>query len=234
MKISNTFKVIICFSIVLIGCTKKYSTLIIELKNQKKSSGIFAELNKLVVKKDNKIFKTFLPKDINPYLGNPLKIDSLEKGIYQFEYDDLFGRKQIKIYVAKNRKEVDTLIINPDYIDTSKQIENSIIKKLKDNQIIFNFESKGCFHMTSDSIIVQNKNNKFFLINKGKTKELNQEEIDILIQFESELYSIPQEKSCTTTEFYKIKFKNKTQEFINGNCSWNGWYNLKEDLKIKD
>lgn len=220
------------FSIVLISCTKKYSTLVIEIKNQKKSSDIFVELNELVVKKDNKIFKTFLPKDKSPFLEDPLKIDSLEKGVYQFEYDDLFGRTQIKIYEAKNRNEIDTLIIHPDYIDISKQIGNSIIKKLKDNQIIFNFESKGCFHTTSDSMIIQNKNNTFFLINKGKIKELNQIDIDKLIRFESELYSIPQERNCTTTESYKIKFKNKTQEFINGNCSWNGWYDIKNELKL--
>lgn len=237
MKISKIFKIIFCgfiFSFVSIGCTKKYSTLILEIKNQKKSSGNFPELNELIVKKDNKIFKTFLPKELSPFIENPLKIDSIEKGTYQFEYYDLFGRKQIKTYEANNRKDIDTLIINPDYIDISKQIENSVLRKLKDKQMILKYESKGCFHSISDSIIVENKNNKFFFTNNGKIRELNKNELNKLIQFESELYSIPKEGNCTTVENYKLTFKKKTKEFINGNCSWSGWYNLKDDLKIKD
>ena len=105
---------------ILIGCTEKYSTLIITIKNNDNNVFNFPELNKLVIKKDNKIFKTILPSNKNPFIDNPIKIDSLERGIYQFEYIDLFGRNQIKTYEAKNRKNIDTLSINPDYIDISK------------------------------------------------------------------------------------------------------------------
>jgi hypothetical protein len=55
------------------------------------------------------------------------------------------AESRIKTYEANNRKDIDTLIINPDYIDISKQIENSVLRKLKDNQMILKYESKGCF-----------------------------------------------------------------------------------------
>ncbi|WP_426475886.1 hypothetical protein [Chryseobacterium balustinum] len=221
------------FLVTIVSCTEKYSTLILEFKNEKKLSDNFPELYKLEIKKNGKIIKTVLPKE-GLFIENPLKIDSIEKGTYEFIYSDLFGRTQIKKYKAENFDKVDTLRISPDHIDITKVKNNSIIRKLNNNQITIKYRSQGCFHKIKDSIVIKNKDGKYYLGYNGRFKTLSKDEIDKIIQFECELYTLPKDGGCTTVSIYTLFFNGETKEIQDGNCGWNGWDNLKNDLKIKN
>ena len=222
------------FLIILIftSCSDyKFSKLIITTDNENKNSGNLP-LSELTIYKNGKFFKKIVGKE-SIFIDNPITIDSLEKGEYEFEYYNLFGEKVKKKYVAKNKKKIDSLQIHPDQFDSTNKLNRSIINRLRNDSVKINYLSNGCFQKISDSIIIRNKNGNYFISHGNKTRQLNEREIKKLIQFECELYSIPQDGGCTTIEIYRISSNNKKDSIRNGGCIWSGWENINNILETK-
>ncbi len=208
----------------------KYSELIVHTKNEHKNSA-YLPLNQMMIYKDGKLYKKIEPKD-GLFIENPIKLDSLEKGLYKFEYLNLFDEKTSTFYTAKNKKKKDSLTIYTDFFDSSKFLTKSIIKNLKNDSLKINYQSIGCFHKENDSLIIKENNSQYFLYYKNKITVLNDTQINRLIRFECELYSLPKQGFCTTKETYVLNFKGRKKKIINGNCVWSGWKNIKEDFRL--
>lgn len=229
MKVKILFLSIFLF---LIGCKEyKFSKLVIKIDNANKNSGNLP-LSELSVYKNGMLFKKIINKD-GLFLDSPIKLDSIEKGNYEFEYYNLFGEKTKKQFIIKNEKEIDTIAIFPDQFAFEKYSYKSIIKNLKNNSVEIKYNSQGCFHKISDSIKISNKNGNYFILHKNVEKQIDKKQLENLIKFESQLYAIPSDGLFTSIENYSIKFDNKTKEIRNGSCVWSGWRNLEDEILNK-
>lgn len=123
---------------------------------------------------------------------------------------------------------IDFTLYSEDYVEYKPLLNN-----LKNGeQFIINFESIGCFHNTNHTLKIEKKSDIIYAEYNGTTKQLNKKEIKSLGKFENELKK-PKRTGCTTTSTYTIISMNDTQRIMDGSCSWNGFYNLMEDLSIK-
>jgi len=215
--------------LIFISCREyKFSKLIVNIDNESKNSGNLP-LNKLSIYKNGKLYKEILGND-GLFIESPIKLDSIEKGKYEFEYSNLFGERTKKEFRINNRKETDTISIFPDQFDFEKYLSKSIIKNLKNESVKINYNSQGCFHKISDSITIRNESENYFITHGGKTKKINEKQLYEIEKLECQLYAIPKDGLCTTTEIYTITYKNKKQVIKNGYCVWSGWNNLEEKL----
>ncbi|WP_131725389.1 hypothetical protein [Chryseobacterium sp. Leaf180] len=218
--------------LLLIGCKEyKYSKLVVKIDNANKNSGNLP-LSELVIYKNGIFFKKIINKD-GLFLDSPIKLDSIEKGNYEFEFYNLFGEKTKKQFQIENKKKIDTIAIFPDEFAFEKYSNKSIIKNLKNNSVEIKYNSQGCFHQISDSIKISNKNENYFILHKNVEKQIDKKQLENLIKFESQLYAIPSDGLCTTIENYSINFNNETKEIRNENCVWSGWSNLEDEILNK-
>lgn len=216
----------------LMGCKEyKFSKLIVKIDNANKNSGNLA-LSELTVYKNGILLKKIINTD-GLFLESPIKLDSIEKGNYVFEYYNLFGEKTKRQFKIENKKEIDTIAIFPDQFDFERYSNKSIIKNLRNKSVNINYNTQGCFHKISDSLTISNKNGNYYILYNNQQKQIDKKQIDNLIKFESQLYAIPDDGLCTTTEIYSIEFENKTKQIKNGHCVWSGWNNLEEEILNK-
>lgn len=205
----------------------KFSLLIVKIEYDKNSENL--PLSQLSVYKNGRLYKKIVNKEAL-FLENPIKLDSIEKGKYVFEYYNLFGEKTREQISIENKKDTDTITIFPDRFNYEKYLNKSIIKNLKNNSVVIKYNSQGCFHKISDSIKITNINGIYLILYKNIEKQINKRQLDSLIKFESQLYAIPSDGGCTTIETYSILFDNKIKVIKNRSCVWSGWTNLTDEI----
>lgn len=163
--------------------------------------------------------------------GENLEVRNLEKGNYTIIYESMFAKViEMPFNVEEYKKyEVD---LCTNIIDYSKEPFKPRISQLKNNEAFtINFYSQGCFHSDEKVLTISRKRKKYFLEYEGNLKQLSKEKIKMIEHFEIEL-TYAQEGGCTTTQTYHIQFRSKKDIYHDGTCSWNGLYNLIENLGI--
>jgi hypothetical protein len=185
-----------------------------------RNSTELAYLSELVLIKNGKEYK-----ELKPEYENEQTISDLDTGSYTISYKTIFNKtEQINITISEYKKyEVDLCI---DYMDYSKENYKPIIDQLKDKEsykIII--ASKGCFHSTKDSIIINREDKTYAILFGHKSKTLTKSDIESIRHFELEL-NYMKLGGCTTEDTYVIKYNNKTTTFIDGRCRWNGAFYL--------
>lgn len=186
-------------------------------------------LYKIEIYKDEKIFKILEPKEFVPFLDANIKLDSLKEGKYSFVYESIFGeeiKKEIKVDDSKTYR----ISINPDLL--IKKNEKSIFENLKDSEAKLVFQSIGCFHQDKDSIVIINKEKKYFLRQKnGSLKPIDKAVWAYFVKTENRIREIPKDGGCTTRDKYIFYHKGKSDTIYDGTCEFSTWYTLKDYLK---
>jgi len=222
------FKLIYLLLILLLftSCKKEISATIklkIELEN--KYSSEYPDLYQLKIYKNGKLFKNYIA-DKMPYIDHEIILMKLKGGKYQFEYENFFKQKIIKSLFVDESKTYN-IVINPDYTDYKRNLHYSIIEKLvNDDSLKINFESRGCFHSGKDSLVIKKINGKYILKIDRKNINLESEDVNYLKKIECELYELPKNGDCTTSDIYTLISKNRKLKFIDNTCRWNAWSNI--------
>lgn len=110
--------------------------------------------------------------------------------------------------VIKNKIIFHTPII--DQLNTNEQFEILI-------------KSTGCFHNTSNKIVISRENNGYYASCKNSKRELNLDDLAYLREFQKKLNQ-KHTYGCT----YIVVFDGKEQIVRDGSCSWNGFHKLKK------
>jgi len=216
------------------SCKKDVSATIklkIELENKFNSE--YPDLYQLKVFKNGKLFKKYVATEM-PYIEQDITLTKLPKAKYQFEYYNFFNQKVIKSLII-NESKIYNIKIYPDFSNYKANLQKSIIGKLSnDDTLKLNYKTVGCFHSDSDSLVINKKNNKYFLTVANKTTKLNINDVEFLKKIECELYELPKLGGCTTSDYYTLHFKNNKTIFIDATCKWNAWASIYEKFVWKE
>ncbi|MGO4773793.1 hypothetical protein ACEN2I_19235 [Flavobacterium sp. W22_SRS_FK3] len=228
-------KLIILFltSIFFLKCEKKEisATIKIKIELENKLSKEYPDLNFLKIYKNGKLFKEIKPDGL-PFIQHSIKLKNLEEGKYEFEYLNIFEQKIVRELIIQESK-IYEISLNPDYSDYKQNFKKSLIRKLKVNDSLkITYRSQGCFNREEDSVIIYKKEKFYELERNGKTTKLTDKEVNNLIKMECELNNI-KFGGCTTSDIYIFSGKNFKKDFIDNTCKWNGWQNLKGEMKWK-
>lgn len=223
-----------CIILLFVNCKKDISATIklkIELDN--KNSSEYPDLTQLKVYKDGKFFKKFVA-DKMIYINHEITLPKIKGGKYQFEYQNFFHQKMIKTLIVDDSKTYN-VSINPDYSNYKENLHKSIVGNLKNGDSLqINFETRGCFKTGKDSVILKRVGKEFILKIDRKEIKLQNEGIDFLKRAECELYELPNNGGCTTSDTYTLIFKGKELSFVDSTCNWNAWSNIYEKFIWKE
>lgn len=194
--------------------------LIIKIKDCRDTKNL-AFLSELKIEKNGTDFIT-----LNPRFEKRQILKNLELGTYRLIYNTIFNKEEaFTINITENKIYNFTICIN--YIDYSKETYKPIIDRLMENEsYIIHFSSQGCFHSTKSKLTIQKTNDIYTITWDDQLKELSQDDIEALRQFEFELNYMTY-GDCTTIDTYIIEYKGEKKQFDDGGCRWNGYLNLK-------
>lgn len=217
----------------LVQCQKKEikATLDISIELENMNGREYADLRFLKIYKNDKIFKEIIANEL-PFIQHSIKLTDVKEGKYKFEFINIFEQKVSKEVLVDENK-IYRISINPHYSDYKKNFAKSLIGNLNENENIkICYKSQGCFHQVKDSMIIFKKNKHYEIERNGLTTILNDNEVNNLIKMECELHNL-KEIGCTTTDIYTFYKSNSKKEFTDDTCDWNGWENLKTNMKWK-
>lgn len=106
----------------------------------------------------------------------------------------------------------------------------SAIIELLENGERYSIEitSIGCFNGTRQTVTISRNENVYTANFQDEIKVLSEEDISIIINFESRLHSL-EIGGCTTVDTYVLRYAGNEFRTSDGTCSWNGGSKL---LKI--
>jgi hypothetical protein len=181
------------------------------------------------------------------YRKFPINLDSVPVSNYKLKYRNSF--KQDMTMVVNVSGENENLI--SICFDTLLNYTQNTLKKLQNKDTIsIRFHSQGCFGGDNVRIVITKKIAEFiatlfyteteYVVKNKKTynrKErpasksiiLTEKNIKDFVRFENEL-NFAKDGGCTTTDEYSIKGKYLNVQKIDGNCSWDGFYNLRKSF----
>jgi hypothetical protein len=125
------------------------------------------------------------------------------------------------------------------------------LTRIKDgDSLVINFSSRGCFHYSSEQLIIVRNKNGFIAIfdydyldtaatvdkrqHKLLLRTMGPAHIAAFTRFENEL-QFTNDGGCTTTDYYEIIAGNEPmRKYSDGSCSWRGFYYLKQALLKED
>lgn len=141
---------------------------------------------------------------------------------YCFRYENILGeRVQKTVSVGNAQKKNVSLFL--DYTDYPKNLHNSWIAKLKDNETInLVFSLQGCFNAGKDSVILRRTGTEYHLLSRNKKYKLNKDDLEYLIKFECELPLLPNRRLCTSSETFTMVRGPLTKEYMDSDCCWSG------------
>lgn len=194
---------------------------------------------------ENKIVSKIIPRQYRQF---PIKLENIPISEYKVIFKNNFQQLIVKQINLMDR-ETNFITLCPDALLDYPQ---NILLKLQDKDTIsINFHSQGCFHNTLLKILIIKKNGIFIakLCNvvwyyekkNGKTTmqyggdsilktvTLTNKNIQAFKRFENELNYV-KAGGCTTTDWYDIKSKYLNTKKIDGSCTWNGFYYLRESF----
>ncbi|MCA0154438.1 hypothetical protein [Winogradskyella vincentii] len=118
--------------------------------------------------------------------------------------------------------------------DFQTSIEASILNRTPWS---LTFVSSGCFHNIEERLFLSYHNDDIFLhrIKDGKKhskKMLSVQQIDALIEFETQLIQRPSNYGgCTTVETYMVNSEFNNYNIKDSSCAWNGYNTLVKNIK---
>lgn len=189
----------------------------------------FVYLSEINVLKDGAEFKL-----LKPGYSNKQVLPDLDPGTYAVVYNSIFG-KEVRSEVVITRPGKYTVSAYVNYMDYTKEINQSLLDRLKENDsfsiIIF---SHGCFHYDRDTIVVM-RNQSDYTIHWGKDRKvLTKQDLETIRHFEMELQCISG-WGCTSKDDYTLQYNGITElNVFDGTCRWNGNDYLHEHLFGKE
>lgn len=227
------FKIIFLIATMILfsSCKKVPASIKLKIEFENEFSQNLSKLYGIQVYKNGKIFREFSGFK-KPYIQKEITLDSLTNGTYKFVYENLVNQTLQKTIEVKENKLYEVSIF-PDYSDYKDFISKSFVRNLKENQKVeFNFESVGCFHSASESLVISKRGKIYYVESNGEFKKLNKKQLDAIIKMECELNLI-RFGGCTTSDHYTIKAEKQEKEFYDETCKWNGWNNLLKLINLK-
>lgn len=142
---------------------------------------------------------------------NP-SIDSLPNGKYYIEYETFYGKRKSESQQIDKDSFFPYFDVCVDELpdDLRKTTTNLFMDNLNEgDEVSINRQYSGCFNFSkTDSLVVKVKDNKCYLIFKKKKYRLNQEQIDILRDFEIQMRNV-KESGMYSTAWCNTYIQNK-------------------------
>lgn len=181
------------------------------------------------------------------YRKFPINLDSVPVSDYKLKYKNNF-KQDMTMEVNVSGK--DENFINICFDSLLYYPQNTLMKLQDKDTISIGFHSQGCFGGNNARIVITKKLDEFiatlfyveteYAVKNKKTytrKErptsksivLTEKNIKDFVRFENEL-NFAKNGGCTTTDKYNIKGKYLTVQKTDGNCRWNGFYNLRKSF----
>lgn len=187
--------------------------------------------NEIVLYKNDTIYRS---EDSNSEIKY---FENLPEGKYHIMYKTYFGDKKSETFVLKKNKSEHLINLCIDEIDSKvKNRTNSLFfKRIKNNEeITINCKYSGCFDSSSHLIKISKKKNKFYLSYNEVSRKLSRSEILSLVNYELELRNVKEVDYVSTGNTSdEIKYNNEVYEF-RINSFWQGFQNLKNELKLNN
>lgn len=181
-----------------------------------------------------KIFKAdSLVKTIKPDISSTETVKNVAYGLYEIEYKTKFQQlHRVKIELSEPKEyHIDLCMY---YIDYENASHKPFIDQLKDGEFYsIHISSSGCFHSSSDSLVVKRQKGLYYVLFKDQKVLLATEDITAIRHFEIEL-SYMESSGCTSVDRYTLEYKQQTLKIRDGSCRWFGSYRLMEKLKLID
>jgi hypothetical protein len=167
-------------------------------------------------------------------------------GIYLVQYTNFFGETITRKY-SLNDCGPNKISICLDKLE--KEPLNAL-NGLKDgDSIIINFSSRGCFHFSSERLIIVRNKHEFTAIMESydpfdtavrkKKRQLVHRVMGpahraAFTRFENEI-QLANDGGCTTVDYYEIIVgKEEAKKYSDGSCLWRGFYFLTQALLKED
>ncbi|MBK1897240.1 hypothetical protein [Chryseobacterium paridis] len=211
------------------SCQKEVSASFdINIESVDESDKRFYNLSEIKILKNNKVFKILKTDKYAFSLNQRIKIDSIEEGKYTFVYTNLFGDKMKEEQVVDEAKNY-RVSINPD--KSIKKIANLAFESLRDSKVKLIYNSNGCFHHNSDSVILENIGDDYFVRRGQRSKKLDKDELAYFISIENRIRQVPQDGGCTTSDRYVFENRGKADTIIDGTCNFHLYNKISNYLK---
>lgn len=198
------------------GFSQAQSTLKVKIRDCRQE-GAFVYLSEFKLFRNDSLLKTVEPKSESTQI-----IKDLEYGLYHLEYVTHFNQtERISIELKEKKKyKVDVCL---DYFDHASDPYQALIDRLENGEFYrIEFMSSGCFHGTRDTLLIERKEDQYFLSYQGQDRLLNHDEIGAIRNFEKELNYTNPSYGCTTVDTYQLDYEGKRRVFIDGSCDWRG------------
>ena len=158
----------------------------------------------------------------------------MEPGQYHITYKTSLGQI-VKVNFALEEDKIQKVDLCLDTFSHSSVKHNAFIDQIQNGErITMDVLSSGCFHHSTNKLIITREADKYFLEFKGKQRELTPKDLDVIRKFETELVHINSRVICTSSDIYTIRYKNQEIHIDDDSCMWNGWYGLKKDLGLTE
>jgi hypothetical protein len=181
------------------------------------------------------------------YRKFPINLDNIPVADYKLKYKNNFKQDMTMVVNVNGQNENFISIC----FDTLLSYTQNTLNKLQNKDTIsIGFHSQGCFGGDNVRILITKRIDEFiatlfyteteYVVKNKKTysrKErpasksivLTEKNIKDFTRFENEL-NFAKDGGCTTTDEYSIKGKYLNVQKTDGNCSWDGFYNLRKSF----
>jgi hypothetical protein len=203
----------------------------VHLKRSQSENDITLIVDTLKIYKDNILYKNI------PHPDSFALYENVQNGEYKFCYNNLFGEKIEKVVTlseVNNKLGGQEINLYVDQLQNPKS-KNLLVQNLKNNETLtINIKFSGCFSSGADSIIVNKKNDYYFLKYKSKKRKLNTKDIEALVKYESELKSLTEVDFVSTTNaLNEIIVNEENFTYHEPSMFWGGFTILKNTLNLK-
>lgn len=177
--------------------------------------------------------ETFVKSDTIEF-SREAKFENLPYGKYKVKFETIYDRQEsIEFEIESENQEITLCIDKIDYGQTESDL---FIDKLKpDESLKIDFKTFGCFHFENSGLEIIRKNDQYLAILDKTEIVLSTAQLELVREFEIELREI-QSGWCTTSDTYNLSVNGNSEsmELIDESCSWRGFNNLLEKLKLKN
>jgi hypothetical protein len=192
---------------------------------------------------EDSLLFTILRKD---HRRMPITLNNMPTGAYTIRYRNIFLQQQTQ-HIQLASQQINAITLCPQNLLEYPQ--NTLAKLKNNDSISISYHSQGCFHTTSQKLILIKKGDSFIAelyavsyspFSKSKKayhetisllqqKKLDSTHIRQFIRFENELPLVTG-MGCTTTDAYTVTSKYWKIMKIDGSCDWNGYHYLLKSI----
>ena len=229
------------------GQTTKTAKVILSISDCRVSNpytGIFGDTVLFFKLPEDTLAFKIIPRKYRKF---PINLDSVPVSDYKLKYKNNFKQDRVmKLNISGDGEKFISICFDSLF----SYPQNTLMKLQDKDTISIGFHSQGCFGGNSARIVITRKIDEFiatlfyvetdYVVKNKKTysrKErpvsksivLTEKNIKDFVRFENEL-NFAKDGGCTTTDKYNIKGKYLTVQKTDGNCGWNGFYNLRKSF----